>query len=100
MFAIPEQFNVFANGFNTQMTMLTALAGDSTKAFDKIVKLNMSILKSSMEELSLGAKQVLETKSPKELFDMTLTNNQKNAEKAMAPEITRGQEGFEHTGRK
>ena len=85
MFAVPEQFSAATKAnFDAQLAMITSLTSKAFESVEKIVELNMTAVKSSLEESTAAANQLLSTKDPKEFFTLTATQAQPNAEKAVA----------------
>src|SRR5450759_5904919 len=68
MFSIPEQFsNATKTQFEAQLAMMTALTNKAFESVEKIVDLNMSAVKASLEESTAAAKQILTAKDQQEL---------------------------------
>jgi phasin family protein len=85
MFSIPEQFsNATKTQFEAQLAMMTALTNKAFESVEKIVDLNMSAVKASLEESTAAAKQILTAKDPQEFFSLSAAQNQPNTEKALA----------------
>jgi phasin family protein len=85
MFAIPEQFsNATKANFEAQIALLTELTNKTFESVEKIVDLNINVVKASMEESSATAKQLLTAKDPQEFFTLSAAQAQPTAEKALA----------------
>lgn len=85
MFVIPEQFSVATKAnFDAQLAMLTALTNKAFEGVEKIVELNMNVVKSSLEESTATTKQLLAAKDAQEFFSLSAAKTQPNAEKAIA----------------
>lgn len=85
MFPIPEQFsNVAKANFETQLSLFTNFANKAFESVEKVVDLNMSVVKTSLEDTSLAAKQLLAAKDPQEFFSLTAAQAQPTAAKAIA----------------
>ena len=64
--------------------MLTDLTNKTFESVEKIVDLNLNAFKSSFEESTAAAKQLLTAKDPQEFFTLSAAHAQPNAEKALA----------------
>lgn len=85
MFAIPEQFSVATKAnFDAQLALMSALANKAFEGVEKVVDLNLNVVKASLEESTATTKQLLEAKDPQEFFSLTAAKAQPNAEKAIA----------------
>ncbi|MES2104842.1 MAG: phasin family protein [Pseudomonadota bacterium] len=85
MFSIPEQFSAATKAnFDAQLALITALTGKAFESVEKFVDLNMTVAKTSIEESTSAAKQLLAAKDPQEFFSLTAAHAQPNAEKALA----------------
>lgn len=85
MFAIPEQFSAASKAnLDAQLAMLSALSNKAFESMEKIVALNLDVAKTSLEESSAAARQMLSAKDPQEWMSLAATQAQPNAEKAMA----------------
>jgi len=85
MFAIPEQFsNATKANFEAQIAALTELTNKTFESVEKIVDLNINAVKSSLEESTATAKQLLAAKDPQEFFSLSAAQAQPNAEKVIA----------------
>ncbi len=85
MFAIPEQFSSATKAnLEAQFAMFTALTSKAFAGVEKLVELNLSAAKSSLEESSATTKQLLAAKDPQEFFSLTAAQAQPPAEKIIA----------------
>jgi len=85
MFAIPEQFSAASKAnFEAQVALLTALYNKVFEGIEKVVDLNLNVVKASLEESNAAARQILAAKDLQEVFSLTAAQVQPNAEKALA----------------
>jgi phasin family protein len=85
MFAIPEQFSAATkNQFEAQLAVMNSFASTAFESVQKIVDLNLNVVKSSLQESSATAHQLMTAKDPQEFFTLTSAQAQPNAEKAIA----------------
>ena len=85
MFSIPEQFSTATkSNFEAQIALLTELTNKTFESIEKIVDLNLNVVKASLEESTAAAKQLLAAKDPQEFFSLTTSQAQPNAEKALS----------------
>lgn len=85
MFSIPEQFSTATKtNLDAQFAMFSSLTNKAFEGIEKIVDLNLTAAKSSLEESSAAAKQLLSAKDPQEFFSLTAAQAQPAAEKAVA----------------
>jgi phasin family protein len=85
MFAIPEQFsNATKANFEAQFALLSTLTAKAFEGVEKLVELNISAAKASLEQSSNTARQLLAAKDPQEFFALTTSQVQPRAEKALA----------------
>lgn len=85
MFPIPEQFsNVAKANFEAQLSLLTNLTNKTFESVEKVVDLNLNVVKASLEDSSTAARQLLEAKDPQEFFSLTAAQAQPTAAKALA----------------
>jgi len=85
MFAIPEQFsNATKASFETQFATFSSLTAKAFEGVEKLVELNITAAKASLEESSNAARQLLSAKDPQEFFSLTAAQLQPSAEKAMS----------------
>lgn len=85
MFSIPEQFTAATKThFESQLAVMNALTAKAFEAVSQVIDLNLNVAKSSMEESTANAKQLLTAKDPQEFLTLTTAQTQPNAEKASA----------------
>lgn len=85
MFAIPEQFSAASKAnFDAQLSMIAALTNKAFEGVEKIVELNISAAKSTLEESAATTQRLLAAKDPQEFFSLSASATQPNAEKALA----------------
>ena len=85
MFALPEQFsNATKANVEAQLALWSDLTNKTFESVEKLVDLNTNAFKSTFEESTAAAKQLLAAKDPQEFFTLTASHAQPNAEKAIA----------------
>jgi phasin family protein len=85
MFAIPEQFsNATKASFEAQFAAFSSLTAKAFEGIEKLVELNITAAKASLEESSAATRQLLSAKDPQEFFSLTTAQIQPTAEKAMS----------------
>ena len=85
MFAIPEQFsNATKANFESQFAIFSSLTAKAFESVEKLVELNLTAAKASLEESSVTTRQLLAAKDPQEFFSLTAAQAQPNAEKAIS----------------
>jgi len=85
MFAIPEQFsNATKANLETQFALFSSLTTKTFESVEKLVDLNISTARASLESSSNVARQLLSAKDPQEFFSMTASQAQPTAENALA----------------
>lgn len=85
MFAIPEQFSAATKtNFEAFFAAYSDLTNKAFEGVSKIVDLNLSVAKASMEESAAATKQLLSAKDPQEFFSLSAAQAQPSAEKALA----------------
>jgi phasin family protein len=85
MFSLPEEFSAATKShFEAQLAMITALTNKAFESVEKIVDLNMNVVKASLEESTVAAKQLMAAKDPQEFMALSSQQAQPGAEKAMA----------------
>ena len=85
MFAIPEQFsNATKANFESQFAIFSSLTTKAFEGMEKLVELNLTAAKASLEESSITTRQLLAAKDPQEFFSLTAAQAQPTAEKAIA----------------
>jgi phasin family protein len=85
MFSIPEQFSAASNAhYNAQLAVINALTSKAFEGVEKLVDLNLSLAKSSLEESNAAVKQLLTAKDAQEWLSLSAAHLQPNTEKALA----------------
>ena len=85
MFTVPEQFSAATKAnFDTQLALMTALTGKAFESVEKFVELNLTVVKTSLEETTAATKQLFSAKDPQEFFSLSTAQVQPSAEKALA----------------
>lgn len=85
MFLFSEQFSATSKAnAETQLAVWTSLTTKAFESIEKIVELNLSAAKTSLEETNAAARQLLATKDPKEWLNLATAQSQPTAEKALA----------------
>jgi phasin family protein len=85
MFTVPEQFSAATKAnFESQLAMLNALTAKAFEGVEKVIQLNISAGRASLEESSATARQLMAAKDAQEFFSLTAAQAQPNAEKAIA----------------
>ncbi|MYN09427.1 phasin family protein [Pseudoduganella aquatica] len=85
MFSIPEQFsNATKANFESQFAIFSSLTAKAFEGVEKLVDLNLTAAKASLEESSVAAKQLLSAKDPQEFFSLAAAQVQPSAEKTIA----------------
>ena len=85
MFSSPEQFSAATKAnFEAQLALITALTNKAFESVEKLVDLNLTVAKTSIEESNAAAKQLLAAKDPQEFFSLASAQAQPTAEKAVA----------------
>ncbi|MEW7848874.1 phasin family protein [Massilia aurea] len=85
MFAIPEQFSTATKtSLESQFALFSSLTSKTFESVEKLVALNISTARASLEESSALTTKLLSAKDPQEFFSLASTQAQPSAEKAMA----------------
>jgi phasin family protein len=85
MFAIPEQFsNATKANFESQFAIFSSLTSKAFEGVEKLIELNMTAAKASLEESSITTRQLLAAKDPQEFFSLSAAQAQPTAEKALS----------------
>ena len=85
MFSIPEQLSEATKAsLEAQLALITALSNKTFEGVEKIIDLNITAAKSSLEESNAAMKQFLSVKDAKEWMSVSAANVQPNAEKTLA----------------
>ncbi|MYN14536.1 TIGR01841 family phasin [Pusillimonas sp. TS35] len=81
MSAIPEQI---LNGHKISLNNLLAAQGAMFTGFEKLIDLNLKVIKASLDEATEKTQQAIELKDPQEALAFTSALAQPTAEKALA----------------
>ncbi|MGK5038563.1 phasin family protein [Janthinobacterium sp. LB3P118] len=85
MFSIPEQFSsATKTNLEAQFALFSSLTSKAFEGIEKIVELNLTAAKATLEESTAAAKQLLSAKDPQEFFSLSTAQAQPSAEKAIA----------------
>ena len=85
MFSLQDQFSAATKAnFESQLALITMLTGKAFESVEKLVELNLTAVKSSMEESTANAKQLLTAKDAQEFMALTASQSKPSAEKALA----------------
>ncbi len=85
MFNVPEQFSAATKAnFESQLAMLNALTTKAFESVEKVIELNVSAARASLEETSATARQLLAAKDAQEFFSLSAAQAQPSTEKAIA----------------
>ena len=85
MFTFQDQFSSATKAnFEAQLALITMLTGKAFESVEKLVELNLTAAKSSLEESTSNARQLLSAKDPQEFMALSASQAQPNAEKALA----------------
>ena len=85
MFAIPEQFsNATKTNLETQFALMSSLTAKTFESVEKLVELNIATARATLENSSATARQLLSAKDPQEFFQVSASQAQPAAEKAVA----------------
>ena len=85
MFAIPEQFsNATKANFESQFAIFSSLTSKALESMEKLVELNMTAAKATLEESAAATRQLLGAKDAQEFLSLSAAQVQPNAEKALS----------------
>lgn len=85
MFSYQDQFSAATKShFQAQLELINTLTAKAFEGVEKVVELNLSAAKASLEESTATVKQLAGAKDPQELLALTALQAQPNAEKAAA----------------
>jgi phasin family protein len=85
MFSIPEQYSSATKAsLEAQFSLFSALTGKAFESVEKIVDLNMTAAKATLEESQATMRQLLAAKDPQEFFSLSAAQAQPASEKAIA----------------
>lgn len=72
MFSTPEQFSAATKSqIEAQLNIINNLAAKAVESAEKVIALNISTTKASVEKSSSAVKQLLEAKDPREFFSLS-----------------------------
>ncbi|MEC5215439.1 phasin family protein [Actimicrobium sp. GrIS 1.19] len=85
MFSTPEQISAATkSAYELQLALMTSLTQKALEGVEKLVELNLTVARTSMDESSFAVKQLLAAKDPQEFFAMSKAQSQPQAEKAVS----------------
>ena len=85
MFTNPEQISAAAKStFDAHLTMMTDLTQKAFASVEKLIELNLTVAKTSLEESNVAAKELLAAKDPQQAMALSAAQAQPSAEKALA----------------
>jgi phasin family protein len=85
MFSFQDQFSAATKAhFDAQLELITTLTAKAFEGVEKVIDLNISATKASMEELAATGKQFSGVKDPQEFTTLAASQAQPNADKAVA----------------
>lgn len=85
MFTTPEQFSAATKaGVSAQYDTFSAFSGKALENVEKIIGLNLSLVKATFAESTSTAKQLFAAKDPQEFFSLTTAQLQPTAQNAIA----------------
>lgn len=85
MFSFQDQFSSATKAnFEAQLALISMLTGKAFESVEKLVELNLTAAKSSLEESATNARELLAAKDPQEFLALTAAQAKPNAEKALA----------------
>lgn len=85
MFTSPEQFSAATKStIEAQIAMMTALTQKAFAGIEKLVELNMTVAKTTIEESNAAMQQMLTAKDAQELFALSSAQAQPSTDKAIS----------------
>ncbi|AMP17111.1 TIGR01841 family phasin [Collimonas pratensis] len=85
MFSFHEQFAAATKAhFEAQLALLNTLTAKTFEGVEKVIELNLSAAKASLEESGGAAKQLMSAKDPQEFLTISAAQAKPGAEKAAA----------------
>lgn len=85
MFAYPEQLSsATKTQLETQLALFSALSGKAFEGMERVMELNITAAKATLEESGENFQQLLAAKDAQELFALSANQLQPNIEKFMA----------------
>ena len=85
MFTTPEQISAATkSAFDAHLTMMTDLTQKAFASVEKLIELNLTVAKTSLEESNAATRELLAAKDPQQLIALGAAQAQPSAEKALA----------------
>lgn len=85
MFTVPEQFSAATKAnVDAQLALFSNFSSKAFEGVEKLLELNLSVLKSSLEDSASHTKQLLAAKDAQELINLSSARSQPVAEKVLA----------------
>ena len=85
MFSVPEQFSAATKAnLDAQLALLSNLSNKTFEGVEKLLELNLSTLKNTLEDSASHTKQLLAAKDAQELLNLSNAQTQPVAEKVLA----------------
>jgi phasin family protein len=85
MFSIPEQFsNATKANVQSQLAVFSTLTNKAFEGVEKLIDLNLTAAKASLEDSSAVVKQLLSAKNPQEFFALSAAQGKPTAARAVA----------------
>lgn len=85
MFSFQEQFSAATKAhIEAQIAMMNTLTNKTLENIEKVIQLNVTAAKTSLEESSATIKQLVAAKDAQEFFSLATAQAQPNAEKTLA----------------
>jgi phasin family protein len=85
MFPMQDQFSAAAkSNFAAGFALYNSLTSKTLESVEKLINLNLTAVKASMEESSAATKQILAAKDPQEFLSLVSAQTKPNLEKAIA----------------
>lgn len=85
MFPIQDQISVTAKAnLEANLALYTSLTNKTMESIEKLLNLNLSAVKASMEESSVATRQILAAKDPQEVLSLIAAQTKPNFDKAIA----------------
>ncbi|GAB3552460.1 hypothetical protein GCM10027343_38090 [Noviherbaspirillum agri] len=85
MFPIPDPMSMAAKaGMEANLALYTALTSKTLESVEKLINLNISAVKSSLEDSSSQAKQLLSARDPEEFLSVVREQTKPGMSKAVA----------------
>lgn len=85
MFPIQDQISVATKAnLEANLALYSSLTNKTLESVEKLIVLNLTAARSSMEESQAAARQILAAKDPQEFFSLVAAQTKPNLEKAVA----------------